>query len=405
MLARTTSAALKLPSTVSHLFFQMMLVWIGIGIIAAILSLFNIWIALLGLVIFIAATVAVAQQTWVLLRARQTVLAKKDIPLLWGLVRLIAWDPVEGVLILRNKNIEFSDHDLEDAQGGVRFLYPILGEELALRIPLEVQTLRFADENVMTREYLAVSIKGTMKWRIRDIRKFYLFVSRELRSTTDRGGHVSLTPTTRSTPSGDDDTISTIGRLLNAAIEWMRVLAEEQTRLIVSRSRSGLLMAERISQEIGPVAGELPQTRPGEWEGGADGLADSIHVTLAQRLEEFGISVVDVSLQEIKLPEEIVRECIAACRAYYFPALARREAAFEGAKLKAQAEAIGQEAVATREVLSAAPRYGVADFVSQFLDKRLSNVSGAIAGGIAAAAIGASAAGLPAKKKSDKTDA
>ena len=37
------------------------------------------------------------------------VLTVKDVPLLWGFVRLLAWDPIEGVLILQNKSVVFSD--------------------------------------------------------------------------------------------------------------------------------------------------------------------------------------------------------------------------------------------------------------------------------------------------------
>ena len=52
--------------------------------------------------------------------------------------------PTEGVLILKNKNIDFVDDNPDDG-GGIRIIYPLLGEEVALRIPLEIQTLPFAD--------------------------------------------------------------------------------------------------------------------------------------------------------------------------------------------------------------------------------------------------------------------
>ncbi|HYE21852.1 MAG TPA: SPFH domain-containing protein, partial [Tepidisphaeraceae bacterium] len=242
----------RVPKTVGHLLAYFGAVWGAIGLLAIVLSVFSLYAALVALAIFIVATVALGQQSWLLLRARQRVLVEKDVPLLWGMVRLIAWDPVEGVLVLRNKSVAFSDDDLHDGQGGVRFLYPVMGEELALRIPLEVQTLRFADENVLTQEYLSLTIRGTMKWRLVDVRKFYLLVSRELRSTTDAGGAVQTSASHRPTASGDAAGASdgTTRQLLNAAIEWLRVIAEEHSRKVVSRVKSGLLLADRVSAAI-----------------------------------------------------------------------------------------------------------------------------------------------------------
>src|SRR5204862_4719367 len=90
-----------------------------------------------------------------------------------------------------------------------------------------------------------------------------------------------------------------------------------------------------------------------EWGGATEGLAGAIHDTIAQRLEGYGIAVEDVSLQEIRLPEEVVQECIAAARAYYVPMRAQREASINHANahatLRADVEPLGRAAVATRE--------------------------------------------------------
>jgi regulator of protease activity HflC (stomatin/prohibitin superfamily) len=350
-------------------------------VLALIISLFSIYAEVGALVLWLVFSAVAAREVWRLMRARQLVLVQKDVPLLWGLVRLIAWDPVEGVLILRNKSIAFSDDDLQDAQGGVRLLYPLLGEELALRVPLEVQTLRFEDENVLTREYLSVTIRGTMKWRIVDIRKFYLLVSRELRSTTDHNDRVSLSPSTRPLSSGDAADGSTIDRLLSAVIQWMRILAEEQTRFVVSRARSGLLIADRLSQQfINPAsvgaAGMTPGGANEEWGSTADGLAGAIHDTIAHRLDGYGIAVEDVSLQEIKLPQGIIDECVAAAQSYYLPLRGQREAMQKVAELRAQAEVLGPDAIAAREVVQGAPPFAIADFLTAFLQKRLSGGGG-----------------------------
>jgi hypothetical protein len=67
-----------------------------------------------------------------------------------------------------------------------------------------------------------------------------------------------------------------------------------------------------------------------------------------------------------------MRECIDACRAYYLPTIAKRKAAFTMENLQAQADVIGKQAVATREVVGAAPAFTLPDFLSQYLSKRLS---------------------------------
>ena len=380
--SRVPGFALKPPATVGQLTLYLVGAWLVIGIVCGLLALFSIYLAVAGLILSTASTAVVGHQIWSLIRARQRVLVKKNVPLLWGFVRLIAWDPVEGVLILRNKSVEFCDDNLEDGRGGVRFLYSILGEELALRAPLEVQTLGFCDEKVLTREYLSVTVRGTMKWRIVDIRKFYLLVSRELRSTTNHNDRETVSPSTRPVITGDESAESAIRRLLRAAIGWMQVLVEEETRAVVSRARSGLLIADRLSQELFTQVYEHPEAEShastvaqGEMvqRGGAvDGLAAAILDTIARRLEAYGIAVEDVSLQEIKLPDEIMRECIEACRAYYMPTIAKRTASFTLEQLQAQADVIGREAVATREVVAAAPAFTLPDFLSSYLQKRLS---------------------------------
>jgi regulator of protease activity HflC (stomatin/prohibitin superfamily) len=333
-------------------------------------------------------------------------------------VRLIAWDPVEGVLILRNKSVAFCDDNLEDGAGGVRLLYPVLGEELALRAPLEVQTLSFRDENVLTREYLSVTIRGTMKWRIVDLRKFYLLVSRELRSTTNQNDHATVSPSTRTPIVGDSGAEPAIRQLLRAAIAWMQILVEEETRSVVSRARSGLLIADKLAQELFPQPFERPHNDPQtaanggngivEWGGAADGLAGAIHDTIARRLEACGIAVDDVSLQEIKLPDEVMRECIEACKAYYLPTIAKRKAAFTMENLQAQADVIGREALAAREVVGVAPAFTLPDFLSQYLQKRISpGIGGAGANALpdataAIAALAATVNGHPIAALADK---
>lgn len=374
----------RVPATVPELLFFVGLSWVVATLLSLVLVPFGTLAQLVAIVAWMAVTFAAAQQAFLIVRARQAVLSRRRVPLLWGTVELIAWEPTEGVLILKNKAVHFADDDLHDGVGGVRFLYPILGEELALRVPLETQTLHFADHNVLTKEYLHLSVRGTMKWRIVDIRKLYLLVSRELRSTAEPGRAAGTV--------GDDAERDATARLINATIEWLRALAEEQTRLVVSRVRSGLLIADRL-------AAELPEVRAAEGNVGdaTSGLAGSIRETIASSLDRYGIAVDDVSLQEVKLPQEIVNQCVEACRTAYLPLMATRQAAARKAELAAEVDVLGRDVVGTREVVSHAPAYALGDFLNEFVTQKTAGGADAAAAQVAPAleARPANAAALP----------
>src|SRR4051812_4658260 len=244
-----------LPETVMGLLGVLLGVWIAVGLTAFVLSLFSLPFKLAAASLFVTATSALSYQGWHLLGAKRRVLDERQVDVLWGLVRLIAWDPVEGVLFLRNKALSFIDDQLEDGRGGIRCIYPIFGDELALQVPLEIQTLKFADDKVLTREYLSVTIRGSMKWRISNLRDYYLQVSRELRSTgTLADGRQTYVMTTENGNDSARTATTTKGKLMSSSIEWLRLLAEERTRTVVSRVSSGLLIAERLYDTLGTGA-------------------------------------------------------------------------------------------------------------------------------------------------------
>ena len=60
----------------------------------------------------------------------------------WGLLGIVAWDPTEGVLFLKDKMVGPVDSNPLDG-GGVMLILPWLGEEIAFRAPLEVRTTKY----------------------------------------------------------------------------------------------------------------------------------------------------------------------------------------------------------------------------------------------------------------------
>jgi regulator of protease activity HflC (stomatin/prohibitin superfamily) len=366
--------ARRAPATFSGLLAYLLSGWLGTTIFCLFAMLFSGWIRYAALAVFLLVTVEVVRQVWLLLQARQRVLTEKSVPLLHGLVALIAWDPTEGIVVLRNKSVVFSDDNLDDGSGGVRLIFPVLGDEVALRVPLEVQTLQFSDENVLTQEYLSLTIRGTLKWRIADVRRFYLWVSREMRETSDSGGKYAASRSTRTVFTGDeaesDPKHETLNRLVRSSIEWLRGLAESQTRLIVSRLHSGLLMADRIAYEVPEMRGSNLLGKA-EFSSGTEQLGSSLKAAVEAGVRDYGIGIEDVAVREVGFPQEVIDECVRAAKSAYLPLLGHRRAAAETAKLRLEVESLGRDAVASERIVGAAPAFALPDFINQVVQKGL----------------------------------
>jgi hypothetical protein len=199
-----------------------------------------------------------------------------------------------------------------------------------------------------------------MKWRIDDIEKFYLLVSRELREVNDANALNDRLVR--------GDRVGVMSRkLIDAAIAWLRGIAQEQTRTVVSRVRSGLLIADKVVADM-PEMRQQDGSSP-ELGGAAEGLAGAIHEAVAERLSDYGITVAEVSLIEIRMPQAIVEQCVAAAKTAYLPLMAKNQASTRREELRADASVIGRDAVAAREVVSAAPAYALRDFLTDVVAK------------------------------------
>lgn len=344
----------------------------------------------LGVMLLVAGSGLVFGLMLQLLLAKQRALAEKDVPILFGFARIVAWDPTEGVLILKDKAVSHIDDDVRDG-GGIRVIYPVLGEELALCVPLEPQSLVFEDCNVLTREYLPLLVRGTIKWKVADLMKFYHEVSREVHSAADHNAHRGKGAAygqagpagwpekgRGADPRGARVAQRAARQKYEVANEWLRWVAEEETRKIVSGVSAGLLVAEQVASELMPEAPKVAEGRVSNpiallpsagagYRSATEGLAADIHRIVLGKAVEYGIEVREVSLQEVRLPPAIYEKCVEACRSAYATLIGEREAAVRKAKLQAEAEVLGVEAVAAREVVRHAPAFTIADFLVQFL--------------------------------------
>jgi regulator of protease activity HflC (stomatin/prohibitin superfamily) len=324
-----------------------------------------VWLAvpgggILSLVILGSGVVILGNGLVRLVIAKGRVLGDGEVQIWKGLARLVSWNPAEGVVFLRNKNIAFVDDNPNDG-GGIRIIYPLLGEELALRIPLEIQTLPFEDSQVLTKEYLPLSVKGTIYWKVSHLDRFYLNISREIHSVNDSGGH-SVEVFARNAK-------------FEVAEQWLRVMAEEKTRTIVSRIGTGLLISDQLSSDMRKAIPEstsflrtVPESSPG-YRGATDGLAASIKADFGGMAQEYGLHIHEVRLQEVRLPPDIYEAAVAACKASYLPLKAQAEAIQRRLMLQAEADVIGKDATGLKEVAASIPALAFQEFLAPlFLD-------------------------------------
>ncbi|MSQ97336.1 MAG: hypothetical protein EXR98_22670 [Gemmataceae bacterium] len=178
-------------------------------------------------------------------------------------------------------------------------------------------------------------------------------------------------------------------------------MAEHRTRMEVAQAPTGLLVAEQIvtalpsnvKTQLGMATGSqgalttnssntLPvPSSSKDYRTATDGLGGAIKQSIKSSIEEYGIWISDVALQEINLPPEIYAAATEACAVAYLPMKAQAEAAASKIRILAEAEAnaagrrmmlqgevdvIGKNAVAMREVMASAPAFTVADFLTQW---------------------------------------
>jgi hypothetical protein len=172
--------------------------------------------------------------------------------------------------------------------------------------------------------------------------------------------------------------LMTAARKLEASEQWLRYVAEEQTRSVVSRMSTGLLVAEKVAADLptdmraqleGQIfhpAAQAPSSSEG-YCSTADGLAAKIHETVAARVGQYGIEVYEVSLQEVQLPRHIHDAAVEACKSGYIPFMAQKQAMARKMQLQAEADVLGAETVGAREVVSNAPAFALVDFLTNFL--------------------------------------
>jgi len=279
----------------------------------------------LGVLVVIAVSV-----TWRLSLVRYQAIRdrKKEVSMFGGLVKLLLWEPNEGLVILRNKSISdvIAGHG-----GGTRFIFPIKGDELRARIPLAFRMLTWEDQEVLTRESIQVRVKVALWWKVSDLPK-YIF-------NIDTSVHV-------------EDSHQNVG-LLEAAEMWLRTLTESSLRTLVSQANVALLISSQATSYL--HVGAAPQRETGATPHPAPGtpesLAHDLQAELAKQTADYGLEIQRVVVQEIGLSPEIQQAIDKVWKASLLPAQSEQEARARQIELQAVAQVLGVDTVGLNELL------------------------------------------------------
>jgi regulator of protease activity HflC (stomatin/prohibitin superfamily) len=315
-----------------------------------------------GLIVFCLGALACAAVAGYLavqlLAAKHRALAGKPTRILFGLAQLILWEKNEGLILLRDKRVT-EVIDGPKGGGGLRVIYPVLGEELRARVPLSLQLTWFRDERVLTRESVLLTVKVAVWWKVVNIEDYFYKVSAAVQSP---GGELPLAE-----PIDSADAASAPSPLGNAEV-WVRTLAESCLRALVSETSTAQIVSQRAAGylHIEKNHPEPPRTvgtaSPDEGShlipATPDVIAARIHDMLRAKVRDYGLEVERVEVQEVQLPAGIQEAVDAVWVASTLPAKSEQEARARQIQLEAVAQVVGVEAAAVNEIVKNLPANG-----------------------------------------------
>jgi regulator of protease activity HflC (stomatin/prohibitin superfamily) len=323
--------------------------------VALLLTMFGLGI--IGILMVLAATFYAALQAIALVRARGQVLRSGEVDIWSGWGKLVSWNPNEGVVFLRNKEFAFFTQG-GGTSGGIQVVLPFMGEELAFRTSIETRQVFYEDAKVFTKEMIPLLVRANIYWRVSNVGRFYLGVGRDVRSVRDSGGSNPL--------AGDKE---------GAARSWLCAIAEEETRRVIARVGAGLLISDQLMDDmmlIGrPDIAEWSQQLGGGrgYRGVTDVIVEEIERAYNERLNCYGVHVERVALQEMSAPPEIYGAAQAALKASFDPAIARARAMARRIELENEAELIGKDALALKEIAGNLPALAFQDMLGPLFSR------------------------------------
>jgi len=266
-----------------------------------------------------------------------------------GAVRLILWEPNEGLVLLKYKRIS---EIVPGGSGGTKFIYPIRGEELRARVPVTFRMLTWEDPAILTRESIQVRMKVAVWWKVGDLPKYVFSIDPSL--------HV-------------DGAHQNVG-LLEAAEVWLKTLTESTLRTLASHSSVALLVSTKATSylHVQPDDRGDPATFAVE---SPDSLGADLSRELQIKSAEYGLAIQRVEIQEIGLSKEIQEAINKVWKASLLPAQTEQEVRARQIELEGAARVLGLDTVRMNEVLK---NFQGSNFLTfpAFLDSFMSQLSG-----------------------------
>jgi hypothetical protein len=319
------------------------------------------WTLLILFIVFVLAAIGLCVLRVLLAKSTAIRQHRNEVNLFGGVVKLVLWEANEGLVFLKNKQISRLVYGPEDG-GGTAYIYPILGDEVRVRVPLTLKLTQFEDNKVLTRESIQIFLKIAFWWRVHDLEKFYQIIDRRVDVVADdyrKDAIVDVLPADGSTPRE------------SAAELWLLTMAESCIRKLVSQSRISSLISKSAVRYLDgqdrPVA--LPAANRERVEpimaapirdgaarmvaepGTPDVLANEILEMLKPKVADYGLEIDRVEIQELRLPERVQTAIHDIWEAAMLPTRSEHEARAQQIKLQAAAQVIGAPAVALSEVM------------------------------------------------------
>lgn len=292
-------------------------------------SLGGATLVLLGILVVAALFLAIH---FFLCKARAIAGKKKEQSVFFNLIKLILWEPNEGFILLRNKKIKEIVHG---EGGGIRFFLPMLGEEIATRVPLGVQLTYFEDDHFLTRELVEVHVRAGIWWHVVDVEKYYFLITSGVHVVTEKAGHLHQA---RENYDRRD-----------TAEAWIQALAESSLRKLIAQANYAALVSATASSHINSAV-EPDGAVPNQEGVTPDHISERLRRDLTPKVQEYGLDLNRVEIQDVTLDAKIQDAITKVWTASLKPAQSESEARAKRIELEAIAGVLGVEAAAMNEV-------------------------------------------------------
>ncbi|MFZ2785414.1 MAG: SPFH domain-containing protein [Sediminibacterium sp.] len=252
---------------------------------------------------------------------------KAEVELLWGWVKLILWQPNEGVIVLRNKKIVFED---KEGIGGTKFIFPIKGEELRARVPLTIKMLTWEDDKILTRESLQIHMKVVIWWNISNIRKFTFDIDESVHLNEKRKEIASL----------------------DSSESWLMALTESTIRVLASRASATQLVTSVTAGYLNVHHNDGKANSNDESiQTISETIARELHHELNQKVLPYGININHLEIQAIRLSNEVQEAINKVWLSFLKPVQSEQEAKARQIELETTARVLGTDSASLIEIL------------------------------------------------------